>query len=394
VLSIVVPTNWIASTSSITNGQGDPTVRITGSGFISTISISSLNINVGTTGLNCTTGGAAVTWVASTEFTLHCIGTARTGTLSVQAKTTAFTPAAATVSNTVEFMVPAPVIASTSTITNHQTADSVSLAFTGTLLNASMTISDLVVDVGTTGLTCATLTGKTTTTFTLTCTGTPVKGTVSVQAKTSAFSPADTSYSNVKSFVVAAPQISAPSSIANGTADPSITVTGVGFDTGVTATDFNINYGTTGLSGCAVGSASSTSITLDCVGTARAGSLTIQAKTSAYSPADYSVSNTRTITVAAPAIADGGTSISIGASGATIKITGALFASGVTLSDFYINVGTTSLTSLTVVYKSATSVWITFSGTVTAGTVTVRALSSAYDPADTTSSNTLSFTAT
>ncbi len=101
---------------------------------------------------------------------------------------------------------------------------------------------------------------------------------------------------------VAAPVIATTSTIANGAAAPTITVTGTNFKAGIVAADLTVGVGTTGLTLGTVSFVSATEITVAFTGTAAAGDLTIQAKTSAFDPASVSVSNTLTVTVPAAVI--------------------------------------------------------------------------------------------
>ncbi len=96
---------------------------------------------------------------------------------------------------------------------------------------------------------------------------------------------------------VAAPVIATTSTIANEAAAPTVTVTGTNFKAGIVAADLTVGLGTTGLTLGTVSFVSATEITVAFTGTAAAGDLTIQAKTSAFDPASVSVSNTLTVTV-------------------------------------------------------------------------------------------------
>ena len=102
----------------------------------------------------------------------------------------------------------------------------------------------------------------------------------------------------------AAPVIATVSTIANAAVDPSVTVTGTGFKAGIADGDLTVGFGATGLTAFAVTYVSATELTVAFTGTAAAGDVTIQAKTSAYDPAAAEASNTLTVTVpAAPTYA-------------------------------------------------------------------------------------------
>jgi hypothetical protein len=84
---------------------------------------------------------------------------------------------------------------------------------------------------------------------------------------------------------VCPPRILSSSTITNGAINSSISISGSSFRSGLGASDFIIDFGTTGLT---LGSAqfiSATEVRLVFSGTANAGKITIQAKTSAYDPA-------------------------------------------------------------------------------------------------------------
>ena len=101
---------------------------------------------------------------------------------------------------------------------------------------------------------------------------------------------------------VAAPVITTTSTIANGTATPTLTITGTNFKAGIVAADLIVGVGTTTLTLDTVSFVSATEITVAFIGTAAAGDVTIQAKTSAFDPASLSASNTLTVTVPAAVI--------------------------------------------------------------------------------------------
>lgn len=91
----------------------------------------------------------------------------------------------------------------------------------------------------------------------------------------------------------------------------------------------------------------------------------------------------------APVISVAG-SISYGASGATLTVTGTKFETSTSLSLFTINVGTTGLTAASVSWTNATEVVFTFSGTAAMGSISIQAKTSAYAPVASSTSNTVS----
>jgi uncharacterized repeat protein (TIGR02543 family) len=146
---------------------------------------------------------------------------------------------------------------------------------------------------------------------------------------------------------VAAPVIATTSTIANGATAPTITVTGINFKTGIAAADLTVGVGTTGLTLGTVSFVSATEITVAFTGTAAAGDLTIQAKTSAFDPASVSLSNTLTVTVPAAAVID------IAA------------IPDVTVPE----VGATPVTTITAAQYTGTVTWAPADGTFSGGTV-------------------------
>ncbi|WP_414150000.1 hypothetical protein [Acetobacterium malicum] len=381
----------IATASTIANGAANPTVTVTGTNFKAGMTAADLTVDAGTTGLTLGT----VNRVSATQVTVAFTGTAAAGNATIQAKTSAFDPAGVSASNTLTVTVPAtaPVIATASTIANGAANPTVTV--TGTNFKAGMTAADLTVDAGTTGLTLGTVNRVSATEVTIAFTGTAAAGNVTIQAKTSAFDPAGVSASNTLTVTVpaTAPVIATASTIASGAANPTVTVTGTNFKAGMTAADLTVDAGTTGLTLGTVNRVSATEVTIAFTGTAAAGNVTIQAKTSAFDPAGVSASNTLTVTVpaTAPVIATAST-IASGAANPTVTVTGTNFKAGMTAADLTVDAGTTGLTLGTVNRVSATEVTIAFTGTAAAGNVTIQAKTSAFDPAGVSASNTLTVT--
>jgi len=115
----------------------------------------------------------------------------------------------------------------------------------------------------------------------------------------------------------AVPVIATTSTIANGAAAPTVTVTGTNFKAGIGAADLTVGVGITTLTLGTVSFVSATKITVVFTGTAAAGEVTIQAKTSAFDPVSLSTSNVLTVTVPAAVV-------NIAAiSGVTVPVAGA-----------------------------------------------------------------------
>jgi uncharacterized protein YjdB len=76
----------------------------------------------------------------------------------------------------------------------------------------------------------------------------------------------------------------------------------------------------------------------------------------------------------------------------TVTGTGASFKAGITTSDLTVDEGATTLTFVSVTRVSATQITVGFTGTAAAGNVTIQTETSAYDPAPSLASNTLTVT--
>jgi hypothetical protein len=133
----------IATASTIANAAVAPTVAVTGTNFKATIAASDLTVGVGTTTLILGT----VTYVSATHITVAFTGTAAAGVVTIQAKTSAFTPAAGAASNTLTVTVPAAedTTAPTATLTAPEAGDRTALVVTfNEALNAlTLAITDI-----------------------------------------------------------------------------------------------------------------------------------------------------------------------------------------------------------------------------------------------------------
>ncbi len=103
------PSGVIASTSTITEGQVNPTLTFT-SNVNFQLMMSNYILDLGTTGL---TWNSASTATPNT-YVVGLRGTAKGGTISFQAKTTAFSPSLSAPSNTLTFIVPGAISSSSS----------------------------------------------------------------------------------------------------------------------------------------------------------------------------------------------------------------------------------------------------------------------------------------
>ena len=101
----------------------------------------------------------------------------------------------------------------------------------------------------------------------------------------------------------AAPVVSTSATIANGALDPNILVISTNFATDLNKFVFTVDVGTTGLTFDSAAFISSTRVRLNFRGSAQAGSISVQANISAFMPVADSPSNTLTITVPNPLIA-------------------------------------------------------------------------------------------
>ena len=98
------------------------------------------------------------------------------------------------------------------------------------------------------------------------------------------------------------PTLSTTSSIANGVVDPNIVVKSTNFVTDLNKFAFTVDVGTTGLTFDSAAFINSTSVRLNLRGTALAGSISIEANTTAFKPVADNSSNTLTINVPDPLI--------------------------------------------------------------------------------------------
>ena len=97
------------------------------------------------------------------------------------------------------------------------------------------------------------------------------------------------------------PVISTDTTITAGTSNPVVVVKGESFTAGITIDSFTVTVGTTGLTSPSLHFDSSTSVSITFTGTAAVGTLTFQAKTSAYDPVATAASNTISLNVTAVA---------------------------------------------------------------------------------------------
>jgi len=103
----------ISTTTEIENGAESPPVFLDGSGFAPDSDKFDFIVDVGTTSLEYD----SVAYVNDTRMRFNFHGTAKTGTITIQAQSAAFSPAASDASNTVEIVVPVPFIPQTITFT-------------------------------------------------------------------------------------------------------------------------------------------------------------------------------------------------------------------------------------------------------------------------------------
>ena len=103
----------ISTSTEIENGAESPPVILDGVGFANDNDKFDFIVDVGTTSLEYD----SVAFVSDTRMRFNFHGTAKTGTITIQANSTAFSPAATDASNTVEIVVPVPFIPQTITFT-------------------------------------------------------------------------------------------------------------------------------------------------------------------------------------------------------------------------------------------------------------------------------------
>ena len=166
------------------------------------------------------------------------------------------------------------------------------------------------------------------------------------------------------SFSASSATISTNTTIANGASGVSVGISGNDLKSGIATSDFTINAGTTGLTAGTVTFTDSTTVSIAFSGTADYGTITIQAKTSAYVTAPSGASNTVSINVpsglpAAPTNVD---SSSVTGADITLTWTAPANRAGAATTDYIIH------------YKvSPSGAWDTF--TATASTSTSRVVS-------------------
>ena len=121
---------------------------------------------------------------------------------------------------------------------------------------------------------------------------------------------------------ISAPVIATSSSITNAQSAPSVVVTGNDFKSGIALSDLTINVGTSGLTASTVTRNSATQITVAFTGSASAGTITIQAKDSAFALTASSASNT--LSIAVPQTSQ--STLTVSSTGKTYDPTGLTYA--------------------------------------------------------------------
>ena len=182
-------------------------------------------------------------------------------------------------------------------------------------------------------------------------------------------------YLGGSAFSSSAPSISTSSTITHGTISPTAVVTGSGFNTSATASDFTISYGTTTLTGVTTLTFSDTyTANFTFTGTAKAGTISITAKTTAYTPTQSASSNSVGITVGSVApetpTAVSGTASS--SSAVSVSWTAPSYNGGSTITDYDVQYTTETTTPVT---------WTTFSAsasTTSPRSITGLSASTAY----------------
>lgn len=104
----VISTKW-----TIANGANSPPVFLDGVGFAADNDKFDFTVDIGTTGLEYD----SVAFVDDTHMRFNFHGKANTGTITIQANASAFTPVASEASNTISIVVPVPLVAQSITFT-------------------------------------------------------------------------------------------------------------------------------------------------------------------------------------------------------------------------------------------------------------------------------------
>lgn len=101
----------ITSSSAISNGASSPQLIVNGTNFASTLDKFGFTVDLGTTGLSFD----SVAFVNSTRVRVNLLGAAQSGTISIQANSSVFSPLADTSSNLLTITVPDPLVTQTIT---------------------------------------------------------------------------------------------------------------------------------------------------------------------------------------------------------------------------------------------------------------------------------------
>jgi len=407
----------ISSTSVITQGAvtGGISLKIVGSGFkLPDAGLALSDFTIGGTGSGLTPSAVGTPGSADLV-TITFSGTAAlNGTITIQAKTSAYAVAPIDPSNTLTFTVgptvTQPTLASQSVLVAGARNPVLEVEVTNSQVSCcgSVSLSSVTVTQQGTGLTLtnAASAGGNSTIF-LTFSGTvtaPVNAddSLAVVLSGSALNPSVAGASSPLYFTVQAPPPPAPvisnlsGPITEGDVNPVIEISTTSvFAASVADDSLTINTGTTGLTRGVLTRVSDTRVSVAFTGTAASGSLAVTAAASAFNPVGSGPSNQLSFSVQGPApVIASVSTIALGAVNPSIVVTTTgVFAANPSL--FILMSGSTTLNmgsppSRGVVRNSDTQVTITLVGTAAAGTVQVMFDGSAFNPGGP-SSNTLSF---
>ena len=408
----------ISSTSVITQGAvtGGISLKIAGSGFkLPAAGLALSDFTIGGTGSGLTPSAVGTPGSADLV-TITFSGTAAlNGTITIQAKTSAYAVAPIDPSNTLTFTVgptvTQPTLASQSVLVagaRNPVVLEVEVTNSQVSCCGSVSLSSVTVTQQGTGLTLtnAASAGGNSTIF-LTFSGTvtaPVNAddSLAVVLSGSALNPSVAGASSPLYFTVQAPPPPAPvisnssGPITEGDVNPVIEISTTSvFAASVADDSLTINTGTTGLTRGVLTRVSDTRVSVAFTGTAASGSLAVTAAASAFNPVGSGPSNQLSFSVQGPApVIASVSTITLGAVNPSIVVTTTgVFAANPT--SFNVSSGGTALkrdssASRGLVRNSDTQVTITLVGTAAAGTVQVTFDGPAFNPAGL-SSNTLSF---
>jgi hypothetical protein len=293
----------------------------------------------------------------------------------------------------------APVISTTTVLAAGATGPAgAAIRVSGDGFRSGIALGDFTVGGSGSGMTVAGVTRQDASNVTFILTGTALlNGTIEITAKPAAYTVDPGVDSNTLTITVVAPPtpatIVSDSVLVVGSTNPVINIdvtnTQVSFSA-VNSGSFTVNVGSTGLTLSSAFYDGRTGAILNFTGTVTAGTLTVAAADSILNPATGGTTNTLSFTAAAQPVISSGSSIANGAVNPTVTILGNNFSSSITDDSLTVTTGTSGLTYASVTRVNSGELTVSFTGTAATGTVSIQAKATAFDPAETIASNTVS----